>query len=309
MPASGLHRPSRRGFRLCALTLLLATIGVQQAQAGMFDDDEARRQIGELTTKTSGRLDTVEKGLFDMANQLQALREESARLHGQVETLTYELESAKKRQQDFYVDLDGRLRKLEPQQSEAQPAEEGKTPVKASSDPNAEAQAYENALNLFKANKLKEAAAAFEAFPKSYPDSSLAPSAQYWLGNANYALRDCKKAIEAQKQLIAKWPTHAKAPDALINIATCQQELGDTKGAKNTLETVLAKYPDSASASRPWPAIMCVMSALPAANHSRRSPACRYSLPCVMRVTTFRWKPPAHSILPALMPESRALST
>lgn len=239
---------SARHLRLSAVALLLAALGMQQARAGLFDDDEARRQINDLTIKTNERLDTTAKAQFDLINQIQALREESAKLRGQVETLTYELESAKKRQQDFYIDLDGRLRKLEPQSvAEAKPGEEA--PAKSAVDPSAEAHDYEAALNYFKANKLKEAAAAFEAFSKNYPDSALAPSAQYWLGNAHYALRDCKKAIDAQKIVLAKWPGHAKAPDAMINIATCQQELGDTKGAKSTLEAVLIKYPDSTAAA------------------------------------------------------------
>ena len=247
-----LHRASRRGFNIPALALLLAFSGVQQVQAGIFDDDEARRQINELTAKTNERLDTTAKASFELANQIQALREENARLRGQVETLTYELDSAKKRQQDFYVDLDGRLRKLEPQPAQVtdeKPAEEGKAPAKPAADPAAESHDYEAALNYFKASKLKEAAGAFEAFTKNYPDSTMAPSAQYWLGNAHYALRDCKKAIEAQKVVVAKWPTHAKAPDAMINIATCQQELGDAKGAKATLEAILIKYPASPSAA------------------------------------------------------------
>jgi tol-pal system protein YbgF len=243
-------RRLRRSLHLPTLALLLATLGAQQAQAGMFDDEEARRQINDLTIKTNERLDTTSKAQFDLINQIQALREESARLRGQVETLTYELESAKKRQQDFYVDLDGRVRKLEPQPvAETRLSEESKTPGKPAADPSAESHDYEAALNYFKANKLKEAAAAFEAFTKNYPDSALAPSAQYWLGNAHYALRDCKKAIDVQKVVLAKWPNHAKAPDAMINIATCQQELGDAKGAKSMLETVLIKHPDSPAAA------------------------------------------------------------
>ena len=242
--------PARR-LRFSAVALLLATLGAQQAQAGMFDDDEARRQINDLTIRTNERLDTTAKAQFDLANQIQALRDESARLRGQVETLSYELESAKKRQQDFYIDLDGRLRKLETQPvAEApRPGEEAKAPVKPLNDPAAESHDYETALNYFKSNKLKEAAAAFDAFGKNYPDSTLAPSAQYWLGNAHYALRDCKKAIDAQKVVLAKWPSHAKAPDAMINIATCQQEMGDAKAAKGTLEAVLAKYPESTAAA------------------------------------------------------------
>jgi len=249
MPA----RCLRRSLQLSTLALLLATFGVQQARAGLFDDDEARRQINELTVKTNERLDTTAKAQFDLANQIQALREENSRLRGQVETLSYELESAKKRQQDFYIDLDGRLRKFETaQQAEGAPPEDGTAPAetaKRAADPAAESRDYEAALNLFKANKIKEAAAAFDAFTKAHPESTLTPSAQYWLGNAHYAAHDCKKSIEAQKVVVAKWPSHPKAPDALINIATCQQELGDAKGAKATLETVLVKYPDTPAAS------------------------------------------------------------
>ena len=116
-------------------------------------------------------------------------------------------------------------------------------------NPAAEARDYEAALNLFKTNKLKDAASAFEAFGKNHPDSTLAPNAQYWLGNTHYAQRDCKKSIDAHKAMVAKWPQHAKAPDSLVGIATCQQELGDAKGARATLETVLAKYPSSPAAA------------------------------------------------------------
>ena len=252
--------PSRR-FRsfskVTRLALLIALLGAHQAHAALFDDEEARRQVKDLSIQTNERIETLSKAQFELVNQLQALREENARLRGQVETLNYELESAKKRQQDFYIDLDGRLRKLETQPQPAIAAE-GSAPESASavdpgqkpaSDPAAESRDYEAALNLFKANKLKEAASAFEGFTKAHPDSTLAPNAQYWLGNAHYAQRDCKKAIDAHRVVVNRWPTHAKAADSLINIATCQQEQGDAKDAKSTLETVLIKYPDSSAAA------------------------------------------------------------
>lgn len=261
MPEYRSSRTQRRSASLLSglakLVPLLVAFAVQPAQAGMFDDDEARRQIKDLTIKSNERLDTLSKAQFDLVNQIQALREENAKLRGQVETLNYELESTKKRQQDFYIDLDGRLRRLEPQsaasaETSASDGASGTTSDpgrKTASDPAGAARDYESALNLFKTNKLKEAASAFESFVKAYPDSTLAPNAQYWLGNAHYALRDCRKAIEAHKVVIGKWPQHQKAPDAMINIATCQQELGDAKGERATLQAVLAKYPDSPAAA------------------------------------------------------------
>jgi len=250
-----------RRVRLSAglsMLALLAAFAAPQARAGMFDDDEARRQVKDLSIQTNERLDTLSKAQFELVNQIQSLREENARLRGQVETLTYELESTKKRQQDFYIDLDGRVRKLEPQPvaagdappaaADAPPPAVAAAPVKKA-DPAAEAHEYEAALNLFRANKLKEAALAFDAFTKTYPESTLAPNAQYWLGNAHYALHDCKKAIDAHRVVVGRWPQHPKAPDSMINIATCQQEQGDAKGVRSTLETVLSKYPDSPAAA------------------------------------------------------------
>lgn len=246
---------------LPTLALLIASLCAQQARAGLFDDDEARRQIKDNAIKVNERLDTLSKGQLDLVNQINALRDENARLRGQVETLTYDLDDAKKRQQDFYVDLDSRLRKLEPQataasqEAPATAAEGGavtasQAPAKPASDPAAEAREYETALNYFKANKVKEAASAFAAFVKAHPDSQLAPSAQYWLGNAYYALQDCKRAIDAHRAVVAKWPQNSKAPDALLNVGMCQFELGDDKGARTTLNAVVAKYPSSAAAEQ-----------------------------------------------------------
>ncbi len=235
-----------------ALAAAGALAGAAPAWA-LFDDDEARRQIAEMRARNNERFDTQSKAQIDLANQIEQLKGEVARLRGQVETLTYELETAKKRQQDFYIDLDGRLRKIETAPPvQAAPAADPAAPAAAAprkaGDPAEEGRAYEAALNQFKAGKYKESAAAFETFVREHADSDLAPSAQYWLGNSYYGQRECRKAIEAQKVVVARWGSHPKAADALLNIASCQQELGDAKTAKQTLEQLIAKYPGTPAA-------------------------------------------------------------
>lgn len=232
---------------LVRIALLIAALGATQARAGMFDDDEARRQIIDQRIKAEARFDQQAKAQLDLAGQIQRQAEEIARLRGQIETLNYELETAKKRQQDFYLDLDTRLRKFETAAAPAATAD-GAPAAKPAGDPAREGQDYEAALNQFKAAKYKEAAVAFAAFVQKYPDSSLAPNAQYWLGNAWYAQRNCNKAIEAQSVVTTRYADSAKAPDAWLAIATCQQELGNPTGAKRSLETVLAKYPNTPAA-------------------------------------------------------------
>ena len=55
--------PTGRFWKATRLSLLLALMGAQQAQAALFDDEEARRQIQDLTIKTNERVDTLAKAM------------------------------------------------------------------------------------------------------------------------------------------------------------------------------------------------------------------------------------------------------
>ncbi|MGB4466865.1 MAG: tol-pal system protein YbgF [Azovibrio sp.] len=247
-----LRRPVLPAVLLCSL------LAAPAAQAGLFDDSEARQQIADLKAQSEQRFDTQAKAQMELATQIMGLREEISRLRGQNEALIYENEQMKKRQQDLYLDLDSRLRNLEPSPPAAAPGSTPGTseagheaaPAARPADPAGESKAYEAALNLFKAAKYKEAAQAFEAFVSAHPDSDLAPSAQFWLGNAWYAQKDCKKAIDAQLLVTTRWPDSARAPDAMLAIANCQRDWGNTQAARRTLSNVIAKYPDSQAASQ-----------------------------------------------------------
>lgn len=234
--------------------LLCTLLAAPAAHAGLFDDAEARQQVIDLKKQTEEKLDTQAKGQLELATQIMGLREELARLRGQIETLTYENEQAKKRQQDLYLDLDGRLRKLEPAVPVAAAAATGEgAPASGgarSADPVAESKAYESALNLFKAGKYKEAAVAFDNFVAEHPDSDMAPNAQFWLGNSWYAQQQCKPAIDAQLVVTTRWPDSARAPDAMIAIANCQRDWGNVAAAKRTLGNVIEKYPNSQAAAQ-----------------------------------------------------------
>ncbi|GAB4171214.1 MAG: tol-pal system protein YbgF [Rhodocyclaceae bacterium] len=223
----------------------------QPASAALFDDEEARARIEQLRREQAARIDKLEArleasagGSLELSNQLEALRQELARIRGQIEVLNFEVEQSKKRQKDFYVDLDNRVRRLEQTPVKVEPA-----PAPALPDPAAEAKAYEAALNLFKAAKYNEAIPAFEAFMRAYPLGSYAPGALYWKAQAHYQLRDCPKALDAFRKLALIWPNDAKAPEALLGAALCEQETGDLKGARVTLGAIVSRYPNSPAAA------------------------------------------------------------
>lgn len=212
------------------------------AHAALFGDDEARKAIIELR----GKVDAVQQSkaetsaVLSLSSQNDQLKQEIARLNGQIEVLANEVSNLQQRQKDFYVDLDNRLRKLEPQVV----AVDGKDAMVGQSEQSA----YDSAYAAFKSGDYKKSGAAFSDFVQRYPDSAYAPSAQYWIGNGYYAQRDYRNAITAQQALLKKYPDSPKAADALLNIASSQLELKDRPGTKKTLESLIAKYPNSPAA-------------------------------------------------------------
>src|SRR5450830_77191 len=215
------------------------------ARAGMFDDDDARKAILDLRNKVEAlQKDVASKSdknsALSLSDQNDQLRQDVARLRGQLEVWTNELANTQQRQKDFYVDLDSRLAKLEPQKVNV----DGKA---VSVDVN-EQKYYDAALNILKGGDYKGAGSAFGDFLKRYPQSGYAASAQYWLGNSLYAQRDYKGAIAAQQIVVKNYPDNPKVADALLNIASSYTELKDKASARKSLETLIAKYPDSPAA-------------------------------------------------------------
>jgi tol-pal system protein YbgF len=269
--ARGGRRPARLRRVLAALTLCALAQG---AHAGVFDDDEARKRIEQtnqrldkLQKELETRLNTLEQqGLVGLLNQVEMLKSEVAKLRGQVEVLGNELEQAQKRQKDLYLDLDSRLRKFEvgvtsgtaadaPPPAAGAVAAGGPPPVAGDagvapglSNTPAEQRAYDSALDQFKRGDYNGAIAGFTAFVKQYPRGTLSASAQYWIGNSQFARKDYRAAIAAQRQLLLAYSDSPKVPDAMLNIASAQSELGDSAGARRTLEDLIGKYPQSEAA-------------------------------------------------------------
>jgi tol-pal system protein YbgF len=250
-----------------AAALLAAALFALPARSAIFDDDEARKRIAETNAKLTqvqkqldDRITALEsqlksQGLVDLFNQVEQLKADVAKLRGQVEVMTFEVEQSQKRARDLYVDLDTRLRKLEggpgsPAAGDAAPAAAAVATPPPVAAPANEQRAYDTALDQFKAGNYAGAIVNFTAFVKAYPKSPLAPSAQYWTGNAQFAQKDFKGAMATQQKLVATWPDSPKVPDALLNVATCQFELSDAAGSRRTLESVVARYPQSDAAAK-----------------------------------------------------------
>lgn len=255
--------------------------------SGALADEPATQQYQQLQSRIQTleqRLGKVEmllqnQGLLALLKDVEALKEEVARLKGQTELNAHEWDAQGKRQTDLYQDLDHRLTELASHPASivpaAKPAENSEpaasaaagpaaqapsgqsasstaaansnaaasgSSAEASADPLVESKLYEGALNQFRAANYVGAVAGFKGFAKAYPSSSLASNAQYWIGYSYYAMGDYKTALAQQQKLLAAFPQSTKVPDALLNIARCQEELKQVPSARKTLEEIIAKH-------------------------------------------------------------------
>jgi tol-pal system protein YbgF len=235
-----------------------ACLWLGTASAGLFDDDEARKAILDLrqrieavqkenvkrdadAKKAAEDIEQLRRSMLDLQNQLETMRAEAAKLRGQNEQLTRDVSELQRRQKDLAQGVDERLRKVEPEKVSL----DGRDFM---ADPS-EKRDYEAALAAFRGGQFGPAQVAFVDFVKRYPQSGYAPSALFWLGNAQYATRDYKEAITNLRSMASLAPTHAKVPEALLQIANCQIELKDVKAARATLNDLVKKFPEAEAAS------------------------------------------------------------
>lgn len=256
-------------MKLRALLLAGCCLAVAgPAHAGLLSDDEARKQIQELEARISKLEDTQGRSLADLQTQIDSLNADLRKLRGQNEELVHDLQDAEKRQKDFYIDLDNRLRRFEAVdtaapaapaagdqavtgKAEAGGAGEGKAEeAAAADDPAVEDRAYEAGYAFYRASSFQNAVNSFQEFLKKFPDSVFAPNVYFMLGESQLALKDFKGALASYRQVADKYAYSPKAPDALLAAANCQQELKSVAGAKKTLKQLVAQYPDSAAAGK-----------------------------------------------------------
>jgi len=249
--------------RILRSVFAAAAFGVLTSNAhALFDDNEARKAILDLRQKVEVQQQRVEaqqqrnaedlrkanddnaqlrRSILDLSNQLEVLRAEIARMRGQDEQLARDVAEVQRRQKDVAQGVDERLRKFEPLKVTVDGKEFMVSPP--------ELKDFDAALATLRRGEFAPAQTAFLDFIKRYPESGYRPSALFWLGNAQYALRAYREAIINFKSVIAIAPDHVRSPESALSIANCQVELKDPKSARKTLEDLIKVYPQSEAAS------------------------------------------------------------
>ncbi len=215
-----------------------------------------------------------DRGNLDLLNQVGELRTEVQTLRALVEELQNANQQLKQSTKDQYLDLDGRLNRLEggatpppvtgapvapPTVSKTPPSDslgtisDGPAPtvrgdVGAMADAGQERAAYGVAFDALKAGTYADAAQLFLSFLELYPNGAYAPNALYWLGESYYVTQNYKLAAQQFRSLLERHPTHDKAPGALLKLGLSEFGQGKVQAAEATLAEVTVRYPGSDAA-------------------------------------------------------------
>lgn len=240
---------AQRFLTVAALALSCAW----SAQAGLLEDDEARRAILDLRQRleaNNGRINALgeenaqlRRALLDLQSQIDGFKSDIAKGRGQQEQLARDLSELQQRQKDAVASqaaVDERVRRLEPLKVSV----DGREFVADVS----EKRDYEQALEIFRKGDFAAARNALAAFVQRYSQSGYLASALFWLGNAEYATKDYKESMQRFRQMLTVAPAHLRAAEAMLAISNVQMELKEPKAARKTLEDLIKTYPDTETA-------------------------------------------------------------
>ena len=166
----------------------------------------------------------------ELVNQITQLSTEVQNLRGQIEELQQQLEQAKQSQRAQYLDLSGRLDRLEGGSGGSGGATAGGPavaanvpPARSATSPEAgpvapiggdEQSAYDNAFDAMKNGDYVEAARRLRSFLDAYPDGQRAPNALYWLGESYYVTQNYELASAQFRALLDRGVLAFTVPSA-----------------------------------------------------------------------------------------------
>ncbi len=212
--------------------------------------------LTEQLTNLSRKLDSRNKAQVNIQRQLDQLQNEVNELRGVTELHTHKLGQVLERQRELYQEIDRRVNEVLETTSKAalvsNSTASGVTPPTSGasySDNLTENEAYDRALNLvLKDKRYKQAIPEFRAFNKSFPNSSYAANAHYWLGQLLFNQGELAEAGEEFLIVVNQHKKSTKRPDALLKLAMVAQKQSDAKKATATYQQLLKEYPESVAA-------------------------------------------------------------
>jgi len=103
---------------------------------------------------------------------------------------------------------------------------------------------------LLRQARYEDAEQALRGFVQHYPKDSLAPAAQYWLGETFYVRKDYTNAAASFAEGYEKYSKSSKGPDFLLKLGMSFANAGQKDNACRAYQRLDRDYPQAASEIR-----------------------------------------------------------
>ena len=226
------------GWQILLLFLISAFpfLNIEESSGAEFQSSLSSASLKKEVKTLDKRTKNLTRVSLTNNKKLKDIESELSEIRGKIEVLYNRITELESRQNDFYADLDQRIRKLETQGAESS---------NHSLKDNKAATLYLAALSDFKAKKYESALSGFEKYTQSYPDQDNISSALYWKGMSRFQLKGFLSAEKDFFQVVDRWPQSDKAPNALLSAADINLILNNKEKAKTILKRLTQDYPET----------------------------------------------------------------
>jgi tol-pal system protein YbgF len=210
--------------------------------------------VGQLDRRTREQGAETSKQIAALGARLDALSAEVARVTARVDELSQRVDSLGRS-----APSGGAAPIPPPSRSGGAPAPSTAAPRASGAGATAE-ESYQAAYLDFSKGLYPLSVSGFRDFLRRFPDSALADSAQYWIGEAYFSMaratasqpekarENLEQAVQEFRKVMVAYPRGSKVPTALYKEALALVELKQTALAQARLQYLVEHFPQSEEA-------------------------------------------------------------
>jgi TolA-binding protein len=220
---------------------------VASLEAGSVQNrEELDAKVRELEDVIERATQVVTRNSADAGAQVEAMKEQLARLEGVVEELRHKLDAFTAEQAQYKAELEGRIA--------AGGMAGGKPGVKPVLDPSEipgdPESHYKAGTAAYQGNLHEKARALFREFLTRYPSDAKAGNAQYWIGASYLQENKPAAALGELRKVISDHAKSTAVNVALFGMADAFFRLKACTDAANAADALIKRKPDKALMDR-----------------------------------------------------------
>jgi tol-pal system protein YbgF len=211
--------------------------------------------VGQLDRRTREQGADTAKQIAALSARLDALSAEVARVTARVDELSQRVDSLGRS-----APSGGGASPIPPPSRSGAPAPPVAAAPRAPGSGATAEESYQAAYLDFSKGLYPLAVSGFRDFLRRFPDSALADSAQYWIGEAYFSMaratasqpdksrENLEQAVQEFRKVVVAYPRGSKVPTALYKEALALVELKQTALAQARLQYLVEHFPQSEEA-------------------------------------------------------------